>query len=827
MAKAGLRYFAAGTALAAFTPSIAPAQAVAEEQSISDIVVTARREAESLQDVPVTVQVVTGNTLAKLAITRVEEISKLAPGLNLVNAAGSNTSVTLRGVTWRPGSGTPATPIYFNEAPFDPAQVIQSLFDVGQIEVLRGPQGTTRGAPSISGAVTITTRKPDLDDYGGYVQGLVGEGRHRDLQGAINVPIIKDLLAIRLATNIEESRGSQVYSVNSDVLPRFRERSYRATILFRPTDTISLQAMYQRRNTNTRTYVQVAGTGSPGLAAQGIPANFNGPALTVGDRRSVQDLPLSGRGTVDLLTINASWEVFGQQLSYNFGRQFNRNQYVTFSANDVLNIIPGFESAPTFGNVGLPKFATHEIRYSSLTDPDRPFDFDIGWFSKHSGGKGINYFTPAYLPGAFGSPLTARPGQVTTPNERYVLNSLTNIRLGQKFDSFYGNIRAHIDDRTELSGGLAIIRDRVPVNLNVQTFAAFSAFTSPLLPSRAACPFASPGAIASPVYTGGVVCETPLPNGFRNSQQQNNDKYSEALYNFSLSHNFMDDLLVYATTGTSFRTGLPAINNPGLPADLVTPDPEKATSYEVGFKASIGRRLRVNASAFQIDYKNQLNTFQGTQYFNTVSAARAQTSVAFYSNIDSRVRGVELQIDARPVQNLSLGLNLSYSKIKSQGGIVPANPGDCAGTAPVTAANPINFCPSAKGQTLNTQAPFQASINGGYELPITSAIGAYVRFNANYQGRNPNFGNFRTASGFRGTPSYTVVDLFAGLTGDESIWDLGIYAKNAFDKQAELSRVATINSVFPSFAALGGYDVVTTSRPREIGVQLRYAFGSR
>lgn len=64
---------------------------------------------------------------------------------------GANTEVTLRGVTWRPGSGTAATPIYINEVPFDPGNTIVSLFDIGQIEVLRGPQGTSRGAPSISG----------------------------------------------------------------------------------------------------------------------------------------------------------------------------------------------------------------------------------------------------------------------------------------------------------------------------------------------------------------------------------------------------------------------------------------------------------------------------------------------------------------------------------------------------------------------------------------------------------------------------------------------------------------------------------------------------
>jgi iron complex outermembrane recepter protein len=106
------------TALSVSIPTLAMAQEAPAEGLATggEIIVTARRADERLQDVPVSVQVVTGDTLQNLAITSVEEISKLAPGLTLVNA-GSSTVVTLRGITWQPGSGTPATPIYFRARP--------------------------------------------------------------------------------------------------------------------------------------------------------------------------------------------------------------------------------------------------------------------------------------------------------------------------------------------------------------------------------------------------------------------------------------------------------------------------------------------------------------------------------------------------------------------------------------------------------------------------------------------------------------------------------------------------------------------------------------
>ena len=851
----------ASTALAIALPTAAIAQEAPADKASADsetIIVNARRNAEDAQDVPVTVQVVTGDSLQKLAITSVEEVSKVAPGLTLVNA-GSNTSVTLRGVTWLPGSGTPATPIYLNDVGFDPAQVIVSLFDVGQIEVLRGPQGTSRGAPSISGAVTITTRKPDLNEFGGNIQGLYGSGDHTDLQGAINVPIIKDVLAVRLAANIEDSNGSRIESVNSAIKSSYKDRSYRATVLLTPTDTLSFQAMYQQRKSRTLNFTQVAGTGSPGQAGfpgirPTIAANFNGPALTAADRASVQDFPSINDQHIDLLTFNASWDVLGHNVSYNYGRQFNRSG-ATINAVDPLNILPGFEAYTFVTNNALPKYTVQELRISSLpADENRPFDYDIGWYSKHSGGKGLNFKAPAYLTGAFGNPISATPGLVTTPDPRYVLSSDTNILIGQKFDSFYGNIRFHLTDRTELSGGLAIVRDRIPVTLAINTGAAISStgsfaaiqgsliqaanaglfngvfgnpvnavafLSSPAFTCEASRGFiGQPTAVTSSINPG--TCDVSIPAGPRPGQV-NNDTYNKALYNFSLSHKFTDDFLVYATTGTSFRSGLPAINNPGLPTALVTPAPEAATSYEIGFKSSFGNAFRVNAAVFQLDYKDQLTTFEGIQYFNTVTGRTAQTSLAFYRNVDAQVRGFELEMAAKPIDNLSLGANISYSKIKSQGGEVPCN--DAA--RPINAANPINICPLGKGRVLNKQAPFQATINGGYEIPFSDSLGGYFRFNVNHQGKNPNFGNFLTGTTFKSTPSYQIVDLFAGINGGDNAWDVGFYAKNVFDKQLELARVATINSVYPGFSAPSGYDVIRSNLPREIGVTARFSFGSR
>lgn len=792
--------------------------------AVSDIVVTARREKENLQDVPVSVQVVTGDQLKKLSINDATELTKLAPGLTLGSANDtSGQKVVLRGVAWQPGSGTPATPIYFNEAPFDPANSLQSIFDVGQIEVLRGPQGTSRGAPSISGAVTITTRRPDLQSFGGYVQGQYGEGRHSAFQGAVNVPVIKDVLAIRAATDIQDSKLNRVDSVNSTLNPKYRSRVYRLSALFQPIDTITIGAMWQRRLQLTRYYDQVAGPGSPGAPASGIPANFNGPALTDDDRKSVEDVPNIIHKKVDLITINASWNIFGNTLSYNFGRQIDSSPFARY-ALDKANFLPGFEPIQRTGSNKPSFFQTNEIRLSSQPNDKRPFDYDFGWFSKHSSGP-LDNTTPVYLTGAFGAPGTP-PGAVTTPSERYTLPVLAVIKLGQVFDSFYGNVRAHLDRNTELSAGFSIIRDRIPVAVDVFTGAA-STVAAPLsalggLPCSGIPGVFSTGLVNS-TYSG--FCDFNIPAGSSNFSQSNDDKYSATIYNVSVSHKFSEELLVYATTGTSFRSGLPAIANTGLPRDLLSPKPEKATSYEVGVKTSFSRRIRVNADIFQIDYDNQLTTFQGVPYYNSTQNQTNLTNTAFYRNVNARVRGAEVEIATKPLDHLSLDANLSYSKIKSRGGQVPCNlPNGPA----ITAANPINFCASPKGQVLNTQAPFQTTVNGSYDIPVTSFADGYVRFNVNYQGRNPNFGNFTNNGESLQTKAYALVDLFAGISAHDGSWDLGIYAKNAFNKTVELNRAVLLNNIYPPYAAAAvGYNNVGVNLPREIGVTLRYAFGSR
>jgi iron complex outermembrane receptor protein len=784
---------------------------------LAEVVVTARRRAENLQDVPVSAQAVSGDMILNMAITQTAELSKLAPGLNLQVDSPHTPFVTLRGVRWTPASGTPAIPIYLNEVSFDPAQVLQTLYDVGQVEVLRGPQGTTRGAPSISGAITLTTHHPDLEEVGGYVSAMAGEHGHYETQGAINLPIISDKLAVRLAALWEDSEGTLVRSVHDPRDPSVNTWSGRVSVRFQPIEALTFDLMYQRLNVNSNVYTQVAGAGSAGLPAFGVPANFNGPPLSVQDYRGVSDLGAAQPIRTNLVTLNSAYDFLGQRLSYNFGAQL-QGEYGGGNEIDPANLLVGYDSRNFQANT-TNSYYVNEVRLSSIRTSDHLFDYDVGYYNQKSTGV-LQFDSPAaFLPGAFGNPFTAPPSPYVNPAKigRYILNADSVIDIDTQNYSAYGSGIVHLPYAIELSAGLRWIHDTRPNSVSAVTTPAYAAaFQNPAAGFLPCTALGVPGAVDSPNYTG--VCEVGIPSQTipPNVLSKTNE---HTIYDVSLSHKFTDNFLTYATVGTSWRAGLPAIGNFGLASTLVFPKPEQATSYELGVKTTwLDRRLRVNADIFQINYQNQLTQFSSVQYYSSVSGNVNATNESFFYNIDARVRGVEGDIAIEPIKNLTLDTNISYAKIESKGGQVPCNDPARA----LSATNPMNFCPSASGQTLSASPPFQANLNGSYLVPISPLLDGYFRFLVNHQGNNPNFG-----IALEPAKAYTLVDLFAGVTGNHEGWDVGLYAKNVFDKRVLLtSNTITTGFGVDQYFGPPGYNAVTATRPREVGVALRYAFGS-
>lgn len=251
----------------------------AEDSKLTEIVVTANKRDQRLQDVPASITAETGAMLEHRGATQLEDIVQTTPGLTNAGAGGGNsTDLTIRGVTTGGlGLKQSTVALLFDDIPLDPAFSTQSAtnlrtVDIQRVEVLRGPQGTLFGSGSLSGAVRFITNKPDLDDYSGSAEitGAGTDGGSGSGSGSLvlNAPIIQDKLGVRLVGYYFDDGGwvDDIQTHQSDVNGN-RTSGGRIEIEGRPTEqlTVTVTGAYQNSHdlgAGESLYTQPAGYGS-------------------------------------------------------------------------------------------------------------------------------------------------------------------------------------------------------------------------------------------------------------------------------------------------------------------------------------------------------------------------------------------------------------------------------------------------------------------------------------------------------------------------------------------------------------------------------------
>ena len=208
--------------------------------SVSDVVVTAERRTTNLQETAVAATVLSGDSLDDRGVFSLEQLQFVAPSTTVQNFGQGNffnvrgigkseptTAIGVGVTTYR--DGVPVFPGYFQAEPY---------YDIGSVELLRGPQGTFAGTNATGGAVFITSRNPDFTSVNGYVMGQVGNYDNLKFQGAVNVPLT-DTLAVRLAANSE--RRSSFHDITgpySGDPGDIAMNSVRASVLWAPTPAL-------------------------------------------------------------------------------------------------------------------------------------------------------------------------------------------------------------------------------------------------------------------------------------------------------------------------------------------------------------------------------------------------------------------------------------------------------------------------------------------------------------------------------------------------------------------------------------------------------------
>jgi iron complex outermembrane receptor protein len=826
LALAGVSTLAISTAASAQTAPAQPAAAPAEEVSLGEIVVTARRRSESLQEVPQTVNAVTSDTLQKLNITQFQDVQTIVPGLSLAPAStGYAQNVSLRGVSFDVNTAAPLGTVafYINDAPVQSGYLFNSLFDVGQIEVLRGPQGTTRGVSAPSGAITITTHKPNLSEFGGYVNGTLTDLQGRNLQGAINVPIIQDVLAVRVAGLIDQNDADGVRSIHNSVRPTVKTTAERVSVSFEPSDVFNANVTWLHLDKRSQTFDQVSGPGTPAYGS------IN-PPISAFQRVAVEDGISDVRTHQDLITAQVDSRIFGQHLSYVGSYQFQKihARNIGPTNSDMGNILPGIE---LYNYQDVPNtWTTQEIRLASDPAPGRFFDYTVGAFYNWQETTGDIVYPGNLLQGAFGNPLTGV--NLAAYDPRYQIPLLLNIPSTNQETSLFASVTLHLDSKTELSGGIRHIWSVVNRDTVINVGNGLAAFPAAAFGGNcAALGFAS-------TYPG--TCDVPIPSA-QTTHNPNRTSETPNIYNVSLSHHFSRDFMVYVNTGTSFRAGFQSVGLSG--PQLESNDPavqslnnhpsERSRSYEIGFKSTLlDGRLRLNADVFRQRFSNFPIYVPN---INTVSA-QGPTQFAFTQSVDALVQGFEFDTALQVTRDWNVSLQASYSDGQVQGSMVPCNTYAADGVTPTfnqVSTSGVGFVSLCPGSSATRLPYWTATLTSEYVHPVRDGIDGFVRGLFTYTPENKN----RMEQDFT-VDSYGLLNLFAGLRSSDGAWEVSLFAKNALKNETLLDRSPVAQAIndklgtpvigFPGqFPTTSGYFATQITPRREVGVNVRYAWGSR
>jgi iron complex outermembrane receptor protein len=371
--------------VAAALPATAVAQPVLEE-----IVVTAERREATQLTTALSIEVFTGDDLARARLENVMDLEKATPNLTIAHTGGGTQSANIRGV----GNSVvnpniqPGVAIFQDGLIMAETIVIQSAFlDVGTIEVLRGPQGTFVGQSSTGGAVMINSASPNFDGINGHFEAAAGDYHDNKISGAINVPL-SETLSTRFAFS-QETRDSYYTNLGdpgSGPLPgkglvdigEREDRSFRASVLWQPSDSFNVLARIERNATdrrgsapykpNPRTFANPLDPDGVGEAqyaqAARLDGTLNDPFVLAWDRTDSFNAAVADRYSLDLR------KTFERGIEFRSLTGFQHNDY---------RYIEDFDATTANGNHGLADIGPDNDYYSHEFNLLSPDDGAVTW----------------------------------------------------------------------------------------------------------------------------------------------------------------------------------------------------------------------------------------------------------------------------------------------------------------------------------------------------------------------------------------------------------------------------------------------------------------
>lgn len=791
----------ASSAMAIAMPAMA--QDAADAADSDEIVVTAQKREQNLQDVPVAITAIGNEKLDQLQVNEFQDVVKFLPSVTIQQGGPGFAQVYFRGVSSgenaNHSASLPTVGTYLDEMPITTIQGALDIhaYDLARVEALAGPQGTLYGASSMAGTLKLVTNAPDTSGFYGNAGVEINNVAHGDFgsvfEGFVNAPL-SEKAAMRLVGwyrddggYIDNLPGSRRYATSGIrqnnaalVEKNYNDAETYGARLALGIDlddnwTIKPTVMGQVQNTEG-SYARERSGQSTGeyttvqYNPEGSRDKWINAALTIEGKLGNWDMTLTGghlRRKTETESDYSDYGYFYDALN-GYGAYWYDNAGNPVSANQYIQGIDRYRKS--FG----------EFRIASPQDASLRFIGGLFW-QRQSHNIEQNYIVDNIA------------DSITVPGTASNIWLTKQQRTDRDYAAF-GELSFDVTEKLTLTGGARLYK----YDNSLFGFFGFARGYSGntgvarCITTTGADFRANPtGTFAQPILDG-----APCTNVNKNTSD------SDAIFKMNATYKLSEDALVYATWSRGFRPG--GINRRGT---LPPYGPDELDNYEFGWKTNFGA-FRFNGALYQLDWNNIQLSFLGANGLTEIRNAGI-----------ARIRGAEFDVGYR-AGGLSLNAGFSYNdaEIRRDFCRVANATFDCT-----TAGNAL-LAPA--GSRLPVTPKFKGNLIARYEFPVAEWNG-HVQLAANHTGSRST--DLRTAQKALkgGLDAYTTLDLSFGVKNDS--WSIEAFATNLLDEfgvvNTGVSCVETVCGTGPTPATpTGGAFYDTVIKPRVIGLKFSRDF---
>jgi iron complex outermembrane receptor protein len=791
--------------------------------SLEEILVTARRVTESLQNVPIAVTAVTPADIEEKQLTSMTDLQRIVPSLYINAQTRDQAQLNLRGQGPGPITGgnrnLPGVVTYFAEVPTEAAGP-GLFYDLRNVQVLKGPQGTLFGRNTTGGAVLFEPARPE-NNFGGYMQVTGGNYDRRGLEGALNVPIVSDSLLLRVAGTWEQREGFTKNVLTGQDLDDRDHRGVRLSLTWKPTESLENYLVYDDfrkdahgtsailEEVNPNLMLSPAALPpsaypmfGPVLAAtfrarfpNGIPLFLGGASAPPTVLQQLATLPpaqagaligaIIARGGFSAIPSPALEGALAQQQALGIRKLSSDMVYADKSHNWGITDILTWDVTDTVTLKNIFGYRRNKSGiandYSGTSIPilrSQPFGGDYASDMEQTSDELQLQFK--------GDKLTWIAGAYYEKVEPKELLGLDTVQLGQQAFRFTAPEDESQALFTQGSYDLSSWIEGLKVNAGYRyTWDDRRGYTDTLIPA------------SLPPNQAGTRCSVngiPQPNSA--CVLQVDGEFSAGSWLFGLDYQINPRTLVYLTARRGYKSGgfnLPSPNPPTTDSY----DPETVTDMELGLKADwdVGMPLRTNIAVYR-------DRYEGAQVTSAVVAGGGVTTAITNADSESKVTGFEFEGTILPSDYFELSAYYSYTRARFGRYSVPGT---------LTFPAPVDLT--------GEQFPLVPENKYGATARVTLPAGSA--------------GEFQLIADWSHTDEVSVADvrdpLLATFPGYQLLnlkldWNVGttgltasLFATNVTDEEYRVGG-------YPIYSGIG-FTSTLWGEPRMWGAQVRYSFG--